>query len=295
MNRKKKLTNEERIKELLEKGEVFPASNDYIYKAVMADCFLFKADMTHRITGISKDLILNTYYEKNSEYAVSNAIEKGKRSDILFGVEGYIINYELNNKYSLSLIQRNDNYLDKVKIDIANHMYTYETIPIAIQINLNNFNHLNRKNEMEVFKSRDKNGVVEEVKWKKYHISFRKIYTKYKRGLELSKLEKELLILRLRKIEEIENIAKGDVELMEVANKLKELSLDINTIGLYDEEEDRKKMMNSLRAEGETIGEKKGAKEREKAIAKSMLAKNMDIPLISELTGLTKKQITKLI
>ena len=100
-------------------------------------------------------------------------------------------------------------------------MYTYETIPIAIQVNLNNFNHLNRKNEMEVFKSRDKNGVVEEVKWKKYHISFRKIYTKYKRGLELSKLEKELLILRLRKIEEIENIAKGDVELMEVANKLK--------------------------------------------------------------------------
>ena len=86
MNSLKK-TPEERIKELLEKGEVLPASNDYIYKSIMTDCFLFKADMTHRITGISKDLILNTYYEKNSEYAVSNAIEKGKRSDILFGVE----------------------------------------------------------------------------------------------------------------------------------------------------------------------------------------------------------------
>ena len=66
-------------KELLEKGEVLSASNDYIYKAVMADCLLFKADMTHRITGISKDLILNTYYEENSEYAVSNAIEKHKK------------------------------------------------------------------------------------------------------------------------------------------------------------------------------------------------------------------------
>ena len=289
MSSKKKLTSEERIKELLRKGEVLPASNDYIYKAVMTNCFLFKVDITHRITGMSKDLILNTYYEKNTEYAVSDAIEKGKRSDILFGIEGYVINYELNNKYSLSLIQRNDNYLDKIKIDIANHMYTYETIPIAIQINLNNFNHLNRKNEMEVFKSRDKNGVVEEVKWKKYHISFRKIYTKYKRGLELSKLEKELLILRLRKIEEIENIAKGDVELMEVANKLKELSLDINTIGLYDEEEDRKKMMNSLRAEGETIGEKKGAKEREKAIAKNLLKDGFSVDKISKYTGLSEK------
>ena len=295
MSPKNKLTAEERIKELLEKGEVLSASNDYIYKAVMADCFLFKADITHWITGISKDLILNTYYEKNTEYAVNNAIEKGKRSDILFGVKGYIINYELNNKYSLSLIQRNDNYLDKVKIDIANHMYTYETIPIAIQINLNNFNHLNRKNEIEVFKSRDKNGVVEDVKWKKYHISFRKIYTKYKRGLELTKLEKELLILRLRRIEEIENIVKGDVELMEVANKLKDLSLDINTIGLYDEEEDRKKMMNSLRAEGETIGEKKGAREREKSIAKNLLKDGLSVSKVSMYTGLSEKQINNLI
>ena len=275
----------------------------------MTYCFLFKIDITHRITGIPKDLILNTYYDKNSEYVISNAIEKDKRSDILFGVKGYIVNFELNNKYSLATIIRNDNYLDKVKTDIANNMYTYETMPMAIQINLNNFNHLNRKNAIEVFKSRDKNGVVEEVKWKKYHISFRKIYKKYKRGLELSKLEKELLILRLRKIEEIkellilrlrkieeiDKIAKGDVELMEVANKIKELSLDINTIGLYDEEEEREKMMNSLRAEGETIGEKKGAKEREKAIAKSMLAKNMDISLISELTGLTKKQLANLV
>ena len=303
MNPKKKLTKEERIKELLEKGEVLPASNDYIYKAVMTYCFLFKIDITHRITGIPKDLILNTYYDKNSEYVISNAIEKGKRSDILFGVKGYIVNFELNNKYSLATIIRNDNYLDKVKTDIANNMYTYETMPMAIQINLNNFNHLNRKNAIEVFKSRDKNGVVEEVKWKKYHISFRKIYKKYKRGLELSKLEKELLILRLRKIEEIDKIAKGDVELMEVANKIKDLSLDINTIGLYDEAEEREKMMKSLRAEGETIGEKKGikqgikqgAKEREKAIARNLLKDGLSVSKVCKYTGLSEKQVATLI
>ena len=36
-------------------------------------------------------------------------------------------------------------------------------------------------------------------------------------------------------------------------------------------------------------------KETAISIAKSMLAKKMDISLISELTGLSKKQITKLI
>ena len=296
------MTPEERIKELQEKGEVFPASNDYIYKCIMTKCFFFKADMTYQITGISKELILKTYYEKNTEFVVSNAMELGKRSDILFGIEGYVINYELNNKYSLATIIRNDNYLDKIKIDISNKNYSYNNMSKAIQINLNNFNHLNKKNVKEVFKSRDENGVVEDVKWEKYHLSFLQVYKKYKKGLELTKLEKEMLILRLRKIDEIDALAKGDVELMEVANELKRLSLDINTVGFYDAAEENEKMMRSLKAEGEMLGEKKGIKKglkqgasnEKKSIAKSMLAKKMDIPLISELTGLSKKQITAL-
>ena len=302
MSSKKKMTPEERIKELQEKGEVFPASNDYIYKCIMTKCFLFKADMTYQITGIPKDLILNTYYEKNTEFVVSNAIERGKRSDILFGIEGYIINYELNNRYSLALIQRNDNYLNKIKIEISNKNYTYNNMPKAIQINLNNFNHLNKKNVKEVFKSRDKNGVVENVKWEKYHLSFLQVYKKYKKGLELTKLEKEMLILRLRKIEEIDKLAEGDVELMEVANELKRLSLDINTVGFYDAAEEMEKMMNSLKAEGEKDGIKKGVKQgikqgtsnEKKSIAKTMLKAGESVNKIMSYTGLSKKQIAKL-
>ena len=302
MSSKKKMTPEERIKELQEKGEVFPASNDYIYKCIMTKCLLFKADMTYQITGISKELILKTYYEKNTEFVVSNALERGKRSDILFGIEGYVINYELNNKYSLATIIRNDNYLDKIKIDISNKNYSYNNMPKAIQINLNNFNHLNKKNVKEVFKSRDENGVVEDVKWEKYHLSFLQVYKKYKKGLELTKLEKEMLILRLRKIEEIDALAKGDVELMEVANELKRLSLDINTVGFYDAAEEMEKMMNSLKAEGEKDGIKKGVKQgikqgtsnEKKSIAKTMLKAGESVNKIMSYTGLSKKQIAKL-
>ena len=132
-------------------------------------------------------------------------------------------------------------------------------MPKAIQINLNNFNNLNKKNVKEVFKSRDENGTVENVKWEKYHLSFKKVYKKYKDGLELTKLEKELLILRLRKIEEIDALAEGDVELMEGCAS-KRLSLDINTVGFYDEAEEMEKMMNSLKEEGEMLGEKRGIK-----------------------------------
>ena len=40
----------------------------------------------------------------------------------------------------------------------------------------------------------------------------------------------------------------------------KRLSLDINTVGFYDEAEEMEKMMNSLKEEGEMLGEKRGIK-----------------------------------
>ena len=74
---------------------------------------------------------------------------------------------------------------------------------------------------------------------------------------------------------------------------------NLDDVGLYDAAKENEKMMRSLKEEGEILVEKKGikkvAKQREKSIAKSMLDKKMDIPLISELTGLSEKQIARLI
>ncbi len=69
--------------------------------------------------------------------------------------------------------------------------------------------------------------------------------------------------------------------------KIKELGLDDEFGVYYDAEIVHRKEINSARSDGR--------KETVISIAKSMLAKKMDISLISELTGLSKKQITKLI
>ena len=90
---------------------------------------------------------------------------------------------------------------------------------------------------------------------------------------------------------------------MEVANELKRLTNDAYTIGLYDEEEERRRVENSIKItakaqglkQGVKQGIKQGASNEKKSIAKSMLDKKMDIPLISELTGLSQKQISMLI
>ena len=77
---------------------------------------------------------------------------------------------------------------------------------------------------------------------------------------------------------------------------------NLDDVGLYDEAEEMEKMMNSLKEEGEMLGEKKGikkgvkqgAKEREKAIAKTMLKAGESVNKIMSYTGLSKKQIAKL-
>ncbi len=281
---------DEIVKELRRKGEIVPATYDCIFKAIMKKCPKYRADLTSRLTGIPKNLILNTYQEKNTEYVVDNALEKGKVSDVLFGLEGYIINYEFNNRNWDGLIERNDAYLGKVKNDVMSKVKSYASIPKIIQININNFYcFLSRDNLLE-FKSRDKYGIIESDKWGKLYINLKLIREKYKRGLNLSKLEKELLILTLTNVEEINKLAKGDEELMEVAKELKNLSYDIDTIGLYDEEEERKRIENTKLINAE----EKGAKDEKKSIAKNLLKDGLPIPKICEYTGLSKSQVTML-
>ena len=278
------------VKELRRKGEIVPATYDCIFKAIMKKCSKYRADLTSRLTGIPKNLILNTYQEKNTEYVVDNALEKGKVSDVLFGIEGYVINYEFNNRKWDGLIERNDAYLGKVKNDLIRRAKSYASMPKVIQININNFYCFLSKENLLDFKSRDKHGIIESDKWGKIYVNLKLIREKYDRGLNLSKLEKELLILTLTNVEEINKLAKGDVELMEVAKELKNLSYDIDTIGLYDEEEERRLIENSIKI----TAEEKGAKEREKTIAKNLLKDGLPIPKVCKYTGLSKSQVTML-
>ena len=289
---------EEIVNELRSKGKVVPATYDCIFKAIMKKCPKYRADITSKLTSVSKELILNTYKEMNTEYVIDNVLEKGKVSDVLFEVKGYIFNFEFNNRKWDGLIERNDAYLGKVKNDLIRRTKNYANMPKVIQININNFYCFLSKENLLEFKSRDKYGIIESDKWGKFYINLKLIREKYKRGLTLNKLEKELLILTLKKISEIEKIAKGDEELMEVTNELKNLTYDINTIGLYDEEEERRRIentkINTAEEKGVKIGIEQGASNEKKSIAKNLLKIGMPIKDIVKATGLSKSQITML-
>ena len=97
---------------------------------------------------------------------------------------------------------------------------------------------------------------------------------------------------------EIKRLSEGDEELMEVADKLYELTDNIDNIGLYDHEK-RRKEEEALKIEyhsniAREQGMKSGAREREESIAKNLLKDGLSVSKVSKYTGLTKKQVSML-
>ncbi len=80
--------------------------------------------------------------------------------------------------------------------------------------------------------------------------------------------------------------------------KITKLNIDANFWEVFTPEEDERYIRNTIMAEGQKIGEKKGETKGKKIekinIAKNMLAKNLDLNLIMDVTNLSKKEIMKL-
>ena len=285
--------NTSRRKVNLEK-EVIPATSDHVFKALMAKCPRYRVELTAMITGIPKEVILNTYYEKNTEHVVDTALEKGRTSDYIFGLDNYIVNYELNDSLKDGLIDRNDNYFDKIKVSILKMSESYQNMPVFIQINLNNFNKFNKFRDIAVFKSRDEDGIVETLKWEKYHLSYKKALRKYLNGKKLSKLEKYLVILPLRNKKDLDKVSEGDDILVEAVKEIKRMTYDLDKVGLYDIEEDRKRLEKTGLIAAEERGEKRGLKQGKMETARILLKDNIPIAKVVQYTGLSEKQVRKL-
>ncbi len=296
---------EEIRKYLLENNFVIEATFDPVFKAIMGNCPNYLADLISNITGINKDLIKKTFKEKNVEYKVSNALERKKTSDFIFQCRGYIINLECNNEYWEGLIERNEAYFSKIKGELLNKGEQYSKNIKVIQINFDNYKEYEKalgKELISDFKIRNGIGLIETESSIKYHINLYKIKEKYYKGEDLTRLEKELLILTLDDYKEIIKISEGDEILMEVRDKLYELTNDIDNIGLYDPEKRRKEEeelkieyhTKLAREEGLEQGIEKGAEQRERSIAKNLLEIGISKKDIMKATGLSEKQIAML-
>ena len=147
-----------------------------------------------------------------------------------------------------------------------------------------------------------------------YYINLKRVRQKYYNKEELTKLEKELLIMTTDNKEELRKISRGCREMESVAKKISKLSKEEEMQGIYLKEEQEAFIRDQIRAyamadghaEGKAEGKKEGIKEgikegknqgiieSKKEIAVNMLNKKMDIKTISDITGLSIDEIEKL-
>ena len=280
---------------------VYEGTLDSVFKAIMGGCLLYLGDLISKLTGLDKDFIIKNFKEQNVEHKISNALERKKVSDFIFKLPGYIINLECNRGYWDGLIERNDAYFGKIKGELLSKGEEYSKKIKVIQINFDifdNFEECLGKENISKFYMKNNENIIETETSEKIHIDMMKSYNKYLNEEELTKLDKELVILMLDDYLEIKKIAKGDEELMEVAKRLYELTDNIDNIGLYDPEK-RRKEEEALKIEyhsniAREEGIEQGAKEKEKSIAKSLLKDGLPITKVCKYTGLSKKQVSML-
>ena len=262
----------------------------------MTSCPNYLSFLISEFTGVSKKEIKRKLVNKNNELNLSNAKEKRKISDFIVGIDKLLVNIEMNGKYYEWLFMRNDAYLGKIEGESLNSGNDYSTLYSFLQINLNNFTYFKGNDSALEFAYTDKkNKQIETEKVKKYHISLPKLAKKYYNGARLSKLEKALLILKVDKISDLEKLGKGDNDLMEAVGRIKEASLDINTIGLYDADLEREKIENGIRSisfkAGIERGIEQGNVEKQTSIISTMLGNGISQEEISRMTGIPIKEI----
>ena len=272
-----------------QKYEVIPGTFDPIFKEIFKSNKEFLADIIYEVTGIPKEEVLKGTII-NSEYPILNINEKKRTSDLIIELDDSVINLEMNNHYYKKLNKRNDIYLFKI-VSLSDKSVT-------IQININNF----RSKDGQVVKRytlKDDEGKEEdEIGLIKYDIYLENIKEKYYNNDKLTKLEKYMLMLKLRKREELLEVSKGDKDMSEVYKKLDDLSKDKYYALLYDEEEkkayENKCILEDAIEDAKENGYNSGLNDGISNIAKNLLSMNMTLEDISKATGLTIDEIKKL-
>ena len=236
---------------------------------------------------------------KKTELLSGNVNVKDKRVDAIVHTGNKKIEIEINSQNKDYLHARSTAYICNIYQSNANVGDTYNEDTDIIQVNLtwglgrNNeemkiFKIMNEKGELYV-----KNFIIYEINMDYYNKLFCKNEDEIKKNLYM-------IMLDLDK-KELENMPKDKIVDKYITN-VTIVNDDPEFQKYMSEEEDKRKIQNSLLSEAKETGYtsgindgiSKGKNKKSIEIAKNMLKKNMSIEDISDITGLSIEEINKL-
>lgn len=274
---------------------IIPMRYDMMFKSVLLndEARDYLIELIHLITGINKEDLSNFTF-KNTEYKKDGISERKKESDIVIEIKNNTICLEMNKDYRPGLYDRNFSYLSKIR---ENDIFSsgYKDSKYSILINFDNFNKFNDDRSIIKFKMLDEERLIEEgVKYSSYHIILPNINKKYYNNYRLNDLESLIEIMNLNKIEDVKNYLNNNTNIRKVALLIMELSSDEILQGWYDKEKEREKLEALYREELREEAIREGKEEVIKETAIKMKENNIDINLISKISGLSIEEINNL-
>ena len=241
---------------------------------------------------------------KKTELLSGNVNIKDKRVDAIVHTGNKKIEIEINSQNKDYLHTRSTAYICNIYQSNANVGDTYNEDTDIIQVNLTWG--LGRNNdEMKIYKIMNEKGELYVKNFIIYEINmdyYDKIW--YSKNEEEIKKNQYMIMLDLDK-KELENMPKDKIVDKYITN-VTIVNDDPEFQKYMSEEEDKRKIQNSLLSEakeegisqgytsGINDGISKGENKKSIEIAKNMLKKNMSIEDISDITGLTIEEINKL-
>lgn len=313
--------------------KVIPMTYDKIFKSVLEsdDTRNYLISIINEITGIPKDALKSDMRFKNSEMPVTNVNEKRKILDLIVDIKDCVINLEMNKYYYEGLVDRNHEYISKIRESLIKEGEDYSYLRKVIQINFDDYNMYKPEERAIIkFEMMDETGLKEGVGVESYHVILPNVKEKYYNEGVKDGIIGKLVIMMMEDSKELEKIIKENMELRPVGKKILELSKDEEMQGWYDEEEHERKVRNSIIAtgirkgwnqavqegkekgikegikegikkgikegikKGKKEGIDEGIKETKETIAINMLNRKIDIKMISDVTGLSEDEIEKL-
>ena len=255
---------------------------------------------------ISEVLHLDYEYVLKNIKLLNNKLDKNKVKeatktvDCLCLIDEYIILIEMNRYGNKNRLIRNIEYLFKIFTNIRRKGDGYKYKKVRL-INIDNFRFEGIKDS--IIKYRISNTEKEKFHFltdicEIYHISLPNIRKKMYTNSKLTLLERFMLVMNEEESEKLKEIIGGN-KIMEEYRKDMDSILEDGIITLEEHEEIERHFRRDERLDAMAEGEKKGirkgvrkgAKEKSINIARNMLKRKCDVNFISEVTGLSSKQI----
>ena len=290
----------------IKKGQKISILSDTMLKAMFQNenRIKYSAKFLSYFIDVEYEDILNNICLAKNELDKNNENDKGERCDYVALLSDTSLNIEVNNNSSLEVLERNMEYAHrlyskKIKRGEENYQYTQ-----VIQFNLNNFAFKGNDKIVDIYTvtNDDNIGLSNKLIFVQIYVpNLRKKW--YTKGMKsLSEEEKYILALVEMDLDKLNDLG-GENIMAEYVKEAEEVSFEGGVGEAYDKEwalrdQGYRDGLSQGKAEGKiegfSQGKVEGKNERNIEIAKNMLAKNMEIELISEITSLTEDEINSL-